>query len=170
MAFLDPNKKYLEQYWHELYVEMLSNPDDKRTDKQFCEEIGIDNSTLTRWKSKYRLQIFEEVQKRRTQYINNIRNILQRALIKKVELGDTNAIKLGFQLIGDLVEKHENKMFGMDRNDKEKRLFNLLGEIGKKAQNWDKANKSAENRKEETNGDSQSLGNEPGTDLPSSGS
>jgi hypothetical protein len=158
--FIDPNKKYLENMWNELYIEMLANPDDNRTDKQFLDDIGIAKDTLWRWKCKHRLQIYEEVSKRRNQYIQNIRNILQRALIKKVEAGDTNAIKLGFQVIGDLVEKNVHQFDGMERTDKEKRILSLFTEIDKKRQAWE----SAANQKP-----SNELGSGPSNSTPDTG-
>lgn len=159
MAFINPNQEYLMKFWCELYVEMLSNPDDHRTDVEFCKNVDISRDTLWKWKCKHRLAIYHEVQKRRNQYIQNFRNTLQRALAKKVEAGDTNAIKLGFQVIGDLIEKSEHRFDGMEKTDKERRIQALLTEIAKKDANWKRANEA----------DAKLLGNEPGTDIPPSG-
>ena len=159
MAFINPNQEYLNKFWNELYVEMLSNPDDHRTDVQFCKDVDISRDTLWKWKCKHRLSIYQEVQKRRNQYIQNFRNTLQRALAKKVELGDTNAIKLGFQVIGDLVEKSEHRFDGMEKTDKEKRIQALLTEIAKRDANWKRASEA----------DTNSSGPNPGTDTPDTG-
>ena len=166
MAFIDPSKEYLIKFWNHLYVEMLSNPDDNRTDVQFCKDVDISRDTLWKWKCKYRLEIFTEVQKRRNQYIQNFRNILQRALAKKVESGDTNAIKLGFQIIGDLVEKSEHRFDGMQRTDKEKRIEALLTHLKNKQEGWVRAEDSARNLSE---GNSERNGPIPGDSTNPSG-
>ena len=167
MAFINPDQEYLIKFWNHLYVEMLSNPDDHRTDVQFCKDVDISRDTLWKWKCKYRLAIYHEVQKRRNQYIQNFRNILQRALAKKVESGDTNAIKLGFQIIGDLVEKSEHRFDGMQKTDKEKRIEALLTQLKSKQEGWARAEDSA---KDLPNVNSERNGPIPGDGTTQAGS
>lgn len=117
--------------WHELYVELLANPMDNRTDKKFCEEIGIDPTTLQKWKQKNRISIFGEVQRRRKAYINELRAVTYKALANKLDK-DTNAIKLSLQITGDLVERSESKVEYMDEDAKKRRINALIEEIGKR--------------------------------------
>lgn len=125
--------------WHELYIEAQSDPMDARTDKEFCEEIQLDVNTFRNWKCKYRSYIFREVEARRKNYVNELRSKGHKALAKKLDK-DTNAIKLLFQLLGDLVEKTESKV-DLNHGDKVRRVNTLLGEIGKRQRQWDEADK-----------------------------
>ena len=124
----------VKRHWHELYVEMLANPMDSRTDKQFCAEIQLNESTLKFWKHRYSKAIYSEVQKRRKDFINEMRARAYKALGKKMDK-DTNALKLALQITGDLVERSEVKA-EMTHDDKLRRINNLLDRIGKKKTVW----------------------------------
>lgn len=120
-----------KKMWHELYIELLANPMDNRTDRKFCEEIQIDPTTLQKWKQKNRIAIFGEVQRRRKAYINELRTVTYKALANKLDK-DTNAIKLSLQITGDLVERSESKVEYMDEDAKKRRINALIEEIGKR--------------------------------------
>ena len=127
--------------WHELYIELLSSPLDQRTDKEFCEENKLHINTLRNWKSKNRTEVFNDVQKRRTLYVNEMRAIAYKqlnTLCKK----DVNAIKLVFQLTGDLVEQSKTTHEYLSREDKIDRINNLLKEANEKAKVWKKVQES----------------------------
>lgn len=120
--------------WHDLYIELCADPFDHRTDKEFYESIGLEKSTFCAWKAKYRPYIFREVEARRKNYINEYRSKGHKALAKKLDK-DTNAIKLLFQLLGDLVEKTESRV-EMSHDDKIRRLNALLHTTGKRQEAW----------------------------------
>lgn len=122
------------RHWHELYIEAQSDPLDSRSDTKFCEDIKLDYSTFQTWKHRYRKYIFGEVEKRRQHYRNELRAKGHKALARKLDK-DTNAIKLLFQLLGDLVEKTETKM-EMSDADKARRLRSLLDQNTKKQAEW----------------------------------
>jgi len=128
-------KPRVERTWHELYIQMQSDPMDTRTDRDFFTSIDLPESTFYAWKTKFRSHIFKEVEKRRNEYRNELRSKMYKALSKKLDK-DTNAIKLLAQLLGDLVEKTETKM-EMSDADKMRRVVSLMGEISKKRQAWD---------------------------------
>ena len=130
-------KPTITAFWHELYIEMLSNPNEYQSDKGFCEETKIPTSTFHVWKSKNRRGIFDEVQKRRQLYINELRSNAWKELANKMKK-DVNAIKLAFQLTGDLVERTENKHEYMTRQDKIDRMNALLKDINDKKETWKK--------------------------------
>jgi hypothetical protein len=130
-------KPSINRTWHELYIEMQSDPFDIRTDGQFCAEIALDVSTFRNWKCKYRKFIFAEVEKRRNEHRSELRTKGYKALTNKLDK-DTNAVKLLFQLLGDLVEKTETKM-EMSDADKIRRVHTLMGSISKKRQAWSEA-------------------------------
>lgn len=133
----DVNVPKVNRHWHELYIEAQSDPFDTRTDKEFCEEIALDVQTFRNWKWKYRTYIFREVEKRRAEHRNELRTKGYKALTKKLDK-DTNAVKLLFQLLGDLVEKTETKM-EMSDADKIRRVEALMAQISKKRQAWSDA-------------------------------
>lgn len=130
-------KPFIRQHWHELYIELLANPNDHRTDKEFCEEIVIATSTLQTWKKAHRLEIFEEVQKRRNHYFNELRSLAWKELTAKMKK-DLNAVKLAFQLTGDLVERTESKVENMNYHDKIDRINALLREANERQKTWKK--------------------------------
>lgn len=142
------DKPFIKQFWHSLYIELLSNPNDHRTDKQFCEETKIHTNTLCVWKREYRLLIYAEAQKRRQAYLNELRATAWKALASKMDK-DTNAIKLAFQLTGDLVERSESRIEHLSQTDKINRINSLLKEASERTKAWKKV--------EET---------EPGTKAP----
>lgn len=121
--------------WHDLYIEMQSDPTDTRTDVVFCEEIALDYATFRSWKTKYRAFIFREVESRRKNFRNEMRAKIYKSLVKKMDT-DTNAIKLLAQLLGDLVEKTEVKTENMNDGDKIRRIKSLREENSKKLRTW----------------------------------
>lgn len=129
----------VDRTWHHLYIESQADPMDARTDKQFCEAIQLDYSTFANWKCKYRTHIFQEVERRRKNYQNELRSKGHKALAKKLDK-DTNAIKLLFQLLGDLVEKSEVRTELSDA-DKLRRIETLRSSIEKRKNSWDEASR-----------------------------
>ena len=119
-----------------LYIEMQADPFDNRNDKEFCESIpGLEYGTFCAWKAKYRQYIFKEVDAIRKTFTNEYRSKGHKALAKKLN-SDTNAIKLLFQLLGDLVEKTESKV-ELNHDDQVRRVQALMNSIGKRQHAWD---------------------------------
>ncbi len=138
----EPMKQPLvKAMWHELYIELLSSPLDQRTDKEFCEANCLSVGALGVWKRNNRKELFDEVQRRRVLYLNEMRALAYKrldALSKK----DVNAIKLMFQLTGDLVEQSKTTHEYLSRQDKIDRINNLLKDANLKAQTWKKVQES----------------------------
>jgi len=125
----------VQRMWHELYIEIQSDPTDTRNDREFCEELVLEYSTFRNWKTKYRSFIFREVEARRKNFRNEMRAKIYKSLVKKMDT-DTNAIKLLAQLLGDLVEKSEIKTESMNDADKIRRIKSLREENHKKLRSW----------------------------------
>jgi hypothetical protein len=123
--------------WNDMYIELLANPVDNKTDKEFCEELGLSVSALQQWKKKYRKEIYNEVQKRRTQYINELRAQAYKALGMKMQK-DTNALKMVLQITGDLVERTESKVEMTDA-EKLRRIRTLRDGFTKREEAWKNA-------------------------------
>lgn len=125
----------VKSMWHELYIELQSNPLEEKTDKDFCEEVKIHPQTLSIWKRKHRKSLFDEVQRRRGQYVNEMRAIGYKNL-NRMAKKDVNAVKLLFQLCGDLVEKSHQVVEHMTRQDRIDRIKSLLSDAQNKADTW----------------------------------
>jgi hypothetical protein len=125
------------KFWQELYIELLANPLEDKTDKQFCEEIGLSISGLNSWKNKYRKSIYNEVTKRRQQYLNEFKAIAYKELAKKMKK-DTNALKMALQITGELVERSESKV-EMTTDEKLRRIQTLRDGYQKRAEAWQRA-------------------------------
>lgn len=136
----DPLKPFIQHTWHEAYIELQADPGGKQTDKDFCAEYDIHKNTLLNWKRRYRASIHREVGKRRNEFVQELRTKAYKALYAKLN-SDTAAIKLCFQLMGDLVEKSEQKIEHgyMTREDKIRRIDELLKGINRKKELWQKA-------------------------------
>ena len=133
---MDEEKKpRTDRTWHLLYIESQADPFDNRSDVEFCDSLGLEYSTFSTWKHKYRAYIFKEVEAIRKNYINEYRSKGHKALAKKLDK-DTNAIKLLFQLLGDLVEKTESRV-EMSPDDQLRRIAALRSTIGKRQTAWD---------------------------------
>ncbi len=138
---LDDNKDdkskqpLVRAFWHELYIELLSSPLDQRTDKEFCEENKLHVNTLMTWKRNHRKALFDEVNRRRVLYLNEMRAIAYKRL-DSLSKKDVNAVKLLFQLTGDLVEQSKTTHEFMSRNDKIERINSLLTEANAKHSKW----------------------------------
>ena len=125
----------INRFWVDLYVEFQSNPFDDRSDKEFCTENGITPETLRRYKTLHRDELFEEINKRRKKYTNEIRAFALKKLMGRVDK-DTQALKLAFQLLGDLVEKTESRVEYLSQEDKIRRINDLLKNISQKKSVW----------------------------------
>lgn len=137
-----PLEPKVDRMWHSLYIEAQADPLDGRTDVEFCEAIQLDVSTFRNWKQKYRQYIFKEVEARRKNYTNELRSKGHKALAKKLST-DTNAIKLLFQLLGDLVEKTEVRTELSDA-DKQRRIQTLTDSTEKRRLAWEQASGKGE--------------------------
>ena len=132
---VNPNAPHIYNQWHDAYIEMLADPSSSQTDKSFCTEHGIHKNTLFNWKKRYRGPLYRDVNRRRVEFTAELRTKAYKSLYNKLE-NDTSALKLAFQLMGDLIERSESKVEYMSREDKIKRIDELLKGIGAKKKMW----------------------------------
>lgn len=123
---LDKLKKGERAPWHDLLIEYMSSPFDKRTWDQFAESVGTSDTTVYRYRMDNREQIAKEVELKRKQFISEMRSRAMKSLINKVDKADVNALKLFFQLSGDLVERTEVKEVPLTPEEKNARIMALL--------------------------------------------
>jgi hypothetical protein len=128
--------------WFDEFIEYSANPLDKRTYNQFAESVGVTDTTLWRYRNLYRDEISKEVEVRRKRFLTDLRSKAYKSLADKLSR-DTNALKLFFQLSGDLVERTENTNINMmTREEKEKKLAELLAKLSNQFENGQKPNSS----------------------------
>lgn len=140
------------KFWHELYIEKEANPFDRRSDKQFCEDIQMSIQNLEQWKRKHRVAIFQEVAKRRTQYMNEVRVVLWKSLANKMSTSKgVDAEKLVAQMLGDLVERHESKVEMTDA-EKLRRIHSLREGFKSREKAWEVAGSSQDSTSDEGHG------------------
>lgn len=130
MGFLFSDK----EPWKEAYVELKADPTDHKTQSSFCKEYGVAPSTLYRWLIKDRMAINFEIDKRRKSFVTEIRAKLWKALDKRLDCGSDKGIELGFKLIGDFVERTEQKIDYMRPEDKIARIKELLSQAAEKVE------------------------------------
>lgn len=126
-------ESYITQTWQEQYLEFISDPLDNRTQTQWCRDMKIDASTVTRWKQKHRTAIYNEADRRRKATLAEIRQTNWKNLMGRATK-DTKAIELVFKLLGDLVEKSETTHNYMNINEKKTRLTELIAKAKAKEQ------------------------------------
>lgn len=118
--------------YHDELIEYMSSPFDKRTWDQFAESVGVSDTTIYRYRMLNRDQIAREVEALRKKHVSEMRSRAMKSLIKKVDKADVNALKLFFQLAGDLVERTETKVDMMTREEKEAKARAMIEEAAKK--------------------------------------
>lgn len=114
--------------WMEEYVHMAADPSNHKTAVDFCREKGMSEQNFYKWKSRHREQVNKRIEKLRGQYVTDFRSKSWKALSRQLEKGDTPAIKLGFQLTGDLVEKTE-QVNSLTPDEKKARIVSMFAEL-----------------------------------------
>lgn len=114
--------------WMEEYVHMAADPSCHKTAAEFCREKGMSEQNFYKWKSRHREQVNKRIESLRKQYVTDFRSKSWKALSRQLEKGDTPAIKLGFQLTGDLIEKTE-AVNSLTPDEKKARVLAMLAEL-----------------------------------------
>ena len=124
----DYNHKEWRVKWQEAYYDMCADPTDHRNIKQFAKDSGISDSLVYSWRRKNLQAINEEVNRRAKAFRQELRNKGWKALEKRMDK-DTKAVQVLFQLLGDLVERSEQKIDYMSAEDKRERVKELLSKV-----------------------------------------
>lgn len=94
------------------YIEILADPREKRTQEEVAKEFNVTRAALYKWR---KLEGFwNEVEKLRRDTTNLRMSRVWHALLNKCEEGNVAAMRLLFQLRGELVDKHEQKLDFVD--------------------------------------------------------
>jgi hypothetical protein len=101
-----PNSKQIAM------VELLINPEDKRTREQKCNEVGITPKTLWEWQKnpefiKYKN---EQIDK----YTDSQLDEVWKAHFRAIKIGSVEAIKLYHQLKGNIIDRNKTELTGKD--------------------------------------------------------
>lgn len=117
--------------WFEPLIDYLSNPFDKRNWDTMCADMGAAPSTVYKFRADNRDLVNREVEIRRKKFVSEMRSAAYKSLTKKLEK-DTNALKLFFQLAGDLVERTESKVDMLTPEEKQAKARALIEELSQK--------------------------------------
>lgn len=115
--------------WMDEFCHAMADPSNRITAKQFAIDHNISEQNLYKWKSRHREQVMSRIETLRKQYRTDIRSKAWKALAGQLEKGDTPAIKLAFQMIGDFVEKSEASINYMTPEDKKARIAAMLDKV-----------------------------------------
>ena len=142
---LDRRPRWIDNAWHEAYLEMCADPTDHRTLRQFAMDNKIDPGNLSRWRKANRNAIAYEVDRRRKEYVSEIRTMAWKALEKRMAKGSDKSIENCFKLIGDMVEKSKTEIDYRTPEDKRERVNQLLKDVLAKKASQVKAPEGADN-------------------------
>ena len=123
-------------------AEKIANPLDNRTWVQVEKDLNISTSVLYRLRIENLEQIYSLADKKRSKYKSVLRSEAYKALQNRLEKSD-NAIKLAFQLLGDLVERTESRVEHLTPEQKREKLASLLATVT----NTPKSNKNDQEEK-----------------------
>jgi len=98
-ATFEPEPKQVE------FAEIYLNFSQKKTLEQIGEEIGVARSTIWRWHQNS--DFVGWINNQGFEMLKSSLNGVYRALVRKAESGDVQAIKLYLENIGEFVEKQE---------------------------------------------------------------
>lgn len=173
-----PITTMVTEEWHERYIDLLAEPTDKRTNKQFIETEKLCEQTFYKWLKRFRQDVYEEANRR----LRTRRNQLRTKAWKRLEdqFADKSggnvikALELYFKLNGDLVERTENRTEMITPEQKKVRLAQFLQEIKAKssksneesAQEGDSGEGDGKGQPNEASG---GQGTEPGNDNAGGG-
>lgn len=116
--------------WREDYINLLSNPCDNRTNKDFCIQYSVSHATFYRWLAENREELYVEADKRRKKFFTELREKNFKAIAKNLA-ASFNDRKLMAQLLGDLIERSETRTEIITPEEKRARLAALLDTISK---------------------------------------
>lgn len=120
--------------YYEALVEWLGNPMDDRTQKKFAEDVGVDDSTILKYRRLHDDDIQTAISQARKRYINILRVAAYKSLFKRINKSD-NAVKMALQIAGDLVERTESRVEYLTPEQKKEKIHALLAAIEAKTNN-----------------------------------
>lgn len=122
---------FLADQWKTDYIDLLANPLDQRSDKEFlAEHTDVTESTFYRWKRRDYDAIFDEAHKRRQRFMKAARIANYKAIAANLKRS-FNDRKLFAQIGGDLIERTESKIEYLTPDQKREKVNQLLQKLGK---------------------------------------
>lgn len=97
-----PNSKQIKM------VDLLINPDDRRTKEAKCEEVGITPKTLCEWQRNPDFIKYKNAQL--DKYTDAQLDEVWKSHLRVIKMGNVEAIKLYHQLKGNFVEKSKQEI------------------------------------------------------------
>ena len=126
------NTNWIRETWMEAFIEKEADPFNEVMIKDFCAQYKITYSHLHDWRKKNRQKIAMEVDKRRKEYITEIRSMAWKETAKRMKKSD-KVLEMAFKLIGDMIERREERVEHLTPEDKREKVKRMLEEIASKA-------------------------------------
>jgi len=99
-------REFTSTQWE--YIGICADPGERRKQEEIATALQVDRSTLWSWRKI--AGFWEEVNRIRHDATNLRMSRVWDALLNQCELGNVKAMKLLFQLRGELVERREDKL------------------------------------------------------------
>ena len=117
------------EFWE--FVDWMTLPTDLRvpkTQEKLAQELGVDSATLSDWKKVD--GFWNEVRKRRKNWIQEKMSNVLLGVYSKALKGDTLAAKLLMEYADEFIEKKEFRHYVEDLNEQEKKLIDRALKLG----------------------------------------
>ena len=88
-------------------IEMLLDIENNYTHKYIYSQLKISHDTFYKWMKKP--EFIEELNQRSEEFFENSLYKVNSALLRKIQRGDTSAIRLYFEKLNEFTQKHEFK-------------------------------------------------------------
>ncbi|AJW76901.1 hypothetical protein X275_01270 [Marinitoga sp. 1197] len=86
-------------------IEMLLDIEKDYTKKEIAAKLGISETALYKWFKKE--EFVEELNKQSEEFFKRSKNIVNKALLKKIMKGDVSAMRLYYEKENEFVQKHQ---------------------------------------------------------------
>lgn len=123
--------QWMGEAWMEAFIEMQANPFDHATLGEFCEQWKITRNDLAAWRNKNKQKIAMEFDKRRPAFRQALRTEAMKQVAKRMSKSD-KVLELTFRLLGDLVEKREERIETLTPEDKRLKVKAMLEALSNK--------------------------------------
>ena len=87
------------------YMEILADPEERRTQEEIAEELGVKRQTLWNWRQLEGFQ--KEIRRLVRDHTDQALARVWGSLLRQSKRGDVPAMRLYFQLRGELIDRRE---------------------------------------------------------------
>lgn len=86
-------------------IEMLLDIEKDYTKKEIAAKLGISETALYKWFKKE--EFIEELNRQSEEFFKRSKNLVNKALLKKILKGDVSAMRLYYEKENEFIQKHQ---------------------------------------------------------------